>query len=106
MIATVVGREDAEQKLAAHTGVGGVAGRPFQIGGVLNGQNVFVKRGGVGVLLRGGVLRAADGFDPVLFGRAKTVAGGLKGRGLGVRPAFELERGQVRGVGGRVIALR
>ena len=99
MVSPVVGREDAEQKFIAHASVGRVGRRPFQIGGVLNRQNVLVKRGGVGVLLRGGVLCAADGFDAVLFGGAKTVAGGLKGRGLGIRPAFELERGQVRGVG-------
>ncbi len=35
MVAAVVGRENAEQKLSAHTGIGRVAGRPFQIGGVL-----------------------------------------------------------------------
>ena len=42
VVAAVIGREDAEKKFAAHTGVGGVAGRPFQIGGVLYGQDVFV----------------------------------------------------------------
>ncbi len=99
MVPAVVGRENAEQKFTADAGVGGVGRRPLQIGGVLNGQNVFVKRGGVGVLLRGGVFRAADGFDPVLFGGAKAVAGGLNGRGLGIRPAFELQHGQVRGIG-------
>ncbi len=99
VVTAVVGREDAQQKFAAHAGVGGVAGRPFQIGGVLDGQNKFVERGGVGVLLRGGVLRAADLLHAVGFRRAKGVARGLEGRGLGIRPAFLFERGQVRGVG-------
>ena len=101
VVAAVVGREDAEQKFAAHAGVGGVAGRPFQIGGVLDGQNKFVKRGGVGVLLRGGVFRAADLLHAVLFRRAKGTARGLEGGGFGIRPAFLFERGQVRGVGHR-----
>ena len=98
MVAAVVGREDAEQKFAAHAGVDGVAGRPLQVGGVLDGQNKFVKRGGVGVLLRGGVFRAADLLHAVGFRRAKGVARGLKGRGFGIRPAFLFERGQVRGI--------
>jgi len=80
--------------------------RPFQIGGVLNGQNVIVKRGSVGALLHGCVLRAADGFDPVLFGGAKTVADGLNGCGLGICPAFELQNGQVRhAVAGKTFAV-
>jgi len=101
VVAAVVGRENTEQKFAAHAGVGGVAGRPFQIGGVLDGQNKFVERGGIGVLLRGGVFRAADLLHAVGFRRAKAVARGLEGRGLGIRPAFLLERGQVRGIGHR-----
>ena len=44
----MVGWEDAEFKFIAHAGVGGVGGRPLQIGGVLYGQDGFVKRGGIG----------------------------------------------------------
>ncbi len=98
MIAAVVGRENAEQKLSAHSGVGGVARGELQVGGVLDGQNVFVKRRGVRVLGRGRVLRSADGLGAELFGRAKGTARGLKGRRLGGRPAFECQRSQVRGI--------
>lgn len=48
MISAVVGREDAEQKLAAPSGVGRVGGRKFQVGGVLDGQDVFVGVGSIG----------------------------------------------------------
>lgn len=99
MVAAVVGWEDAQQKFSAHSGVGRVAGRPFQIGGVLNGQNIFVKRGGVGVFGRGRVLCAADGLGAELFGGAKSISRGLKCRGLGIRPALEFEHGKVRGIG-------
>ena len=98
MVAAVVGREDAEQKLAAHSGVGGVARGKLQVGGVLNGQNVFVKRRGIRVFGRGGVNRAADGLRSELFGRAKSSSRGLKCRRLGGRPAFEGQRGKVRGI--------
>ena len=59
MVAAVVGRENAEEKFTAHTGVGGVGRGPLQIGGVLNGQNVFVKRGGVGGFHAGRLLGVA-----------------------------------------------
>ena len=98
MVAAMVGREDAEQKLSAHSGVGGISGGELQVGGVLNRQNVFVKRGGIGVLGRGGVNRAADGLGAELFGRAKSSSRGLKCRRLGGRPAFECQRGKVRGI--------
>ena len=98
VISAVVGREDAEEKLSAHSGVGGVARGKLQVGGVLNGQNVFVKRRGIGVLGRGGVLCAADLLHAVLFGRAKSSPRGLKCRRLGGRPAFEGQRGKIRGI--------
>ena len=94
----MVGREDAEQKLSAHSGVGGVARGELQVGGVLNSQNIFVKCRGVGVLGRGRVLRPADGLGAELFGRAKSSSRGLKCRRLGGRPAFECQRGKVRGI--------
>ena len=89
MIAAVVGRKNAEQKLSAHSGIGGIARGELQVGSVLDGQNIFVKRRGVGVLGRGGVNRAAGGLNAELFRRAKSIARGLKRRRLGIRPAFE-----------------
>jgi hypothetical protein len=94
----VVGRENAEEKLSAHSGVGGISGGKLQVSSVLNGQNVFVKRRGVGVLGRGRVDRSADGLRAELFGRAKSSSRGLKCRRLGGRPAFERQRGKVRGI--------
>jgi hypothetical protein len=55
VIAAVGGRENAEQELAARSGVGVIACGKLQVGGVLDGQNIFVKRRGVRVLGRGGV---------------------------------------------------
>ena len=101
MVAAVVGRENAQQKLSAHSGVGGIARGKLQISSVLNGQNIFVKRRGVRVLGRGRVNRAAGGLNAKLFGRAKSSSRGLKGRRLGSRPAFECQCGQVRGIGHR-----
>jgi len=98
VIAAVVGRENAEQKLSAHSDVGGVARGELQVGGVLNRQNVFVKRRSIGVLGRGGVFRSAGGQNAKLFGRAKGSSRGLKCRRLGGRPAFECQRGKVRGI--------
>ena len=60
MVTAVVGRKDAEEKFVAHSGVGRVGRWPFQIRGILNRQNIFVKHGGIGVL--GLVFRPADGF--------------------------------------------
>lgn len=70
-ISAVVGRENAQQKFSAHAGVGRVARRPFQIGGVLNRQNVFVKRRGIGVPGRGAVFCSADGLFSDLFAGPK-----------------------------------
>ena len=98
IVAAVVGRENAEQKLAAHAGVGGIARGKLQVGCVLDGQNIFVKSGGVGVLGRGRVFRSACGLNAELFGRAKGSPRGLKCRRLGGRPAFECQRGKVRGI--------
>ena len=78
MVPAAVRREDAEQKFSAHAGIGGVGGRPFQVGGVLDGQQVFVKRGGVGVLLSNRVFYAPDGFDAVFFEGTKKVTRSLK----------------------------
>jgi len=70
----------------------------LQVGGVLNGQQPFVEVGGIGIFLAGadfgaafgGLLRHVDG--------AQALARCHKGRRVGIRPAFELERDQVRGV--------
>lgn len=98
MVAAMVGWKDAEAEFIAHAGVGGIAGRPLQIGSVLDGQNKFVERGGVGVFLRGAVLGSALGVFADLFGGPKGVARGLECGGFGIRPALLLEQGQVRGV--------
>lgn len=101
VVAAVVRRENAEQKLAAHAGVGRIARGELQVGGVLNGQNIFVKRRGIRVLGRGRVNRAAGGLNAKLFGRAKRISRSLKCRRLGRRPAFECQRGEVRGISHR-----
>ena len=41
-------REDVRFEFGAFGGVGRVCGRKFQVGGVLDGQNVFVEVGVVG----------------------------------------------------------
>ncbi len=84
--------------MIAQPGVGGINGRPLQIGGVLDGQKIFVERGGIGVLRRGGIFRVAQ--CALLRGRggAKSLPRGGEGGGLGIGPAFELERGKVRGL--------
>src|ERR1035437_2862966 len=94
------GRKGVEPEFVAHAGVGRVGGRPLQIGGVLNGQKIFVKRGGVGVLGGGGILRAALGGLLRGRGRAKSLPRGGEGGGLGVRPTLEFERGQIALHGG------
>ena len=65
----MVRREEAQPEFGAGGGVGRVGGRQFQIGGVLDGQNVFVGIGGVGGfhtgrlfgVARAGLLRDAAG---------------------------------------------
>jgi hypothetical protein len=48
VVAAVVGREYAEQKFTTHTGVGGVGGRPFQIGGFHGGGLIGIPLTGLG----------------------------------------------------------
>ena len=43
----MIRREDAQYEFGAGGGVGRIGGRQFQIGGVLDGQNVFVGVGGI-----------------------------------------------------------
>ena len=92
----MIRREDAQFEFGAGGGVGRVGGRKFQVGGVLEGQNVFVGIGGVGGFHAGrffgvalaGLLRGGAG--------GKRAAHGGKSLRLGIRPAFEFQRGQVR----------
>ena len=42
----MIRREDAQLEFGEGGGIGRVGGRQFQIGGVLDGQNVFVGTGG------------------------------------------------------------
>src|ERR1017187_999810 len=46
----MIRREDAQYEFGAGGGVGRIGGRQFQIGGVLDGQNMVVGVGGVGGL--------------------------------------------------------
>ena len=97
----MIGREDAQFEFGAGGGVGRVGGRKFQIGGVLDGQNVFVGIGGVGGFHAGRL------FGVALAGLLRGGAGGKRGAHggeslrFGIRPAFELHREQVcRGLHG------
>src|ERR1035437_2781728 len=93
----MIRREDAQFEFGAGGGVGRVGGRKFQVGGVLDGQNVFVGVGGVGGFHTGRL------FGVALAGLLRGGAGGKRGahggesRGLVIRPAPEFHRGQVRG---------
>jgi len=92
----MIRREDAQLEFGAGGGVGRVGGRKFQVGGVLDGQNVFVGIGGIGGFHAGRLFGVAQAG--LLRGGAggKRGAHGGEGRGLGIRPAFEFHRGQVR----------
>jgi len=93
----MIRREDAQFEFGAGGGVGRVGSGKFQIGGVLDGQNVFVGVGGVGGFHAGRL------FGVALAGLLRGGAGGKRGAHggeglrLGIRPAFEFHRGQVRG---------
>jgi hypothetical protein len=63
----MIRREDAQFEFGAGGGVGRVGGRKFQVGGVLDGQNVFVSVSGVGGFHAGrlfGVVLAGLGKPP------------------------------------------
>ena len=95
---TVGGRKGVEAKRVAHAGIGGIGGRPLQVGGVLNGQQPFVEVGGIGIFLAGADFGAAFGGLLRHIDGAQALARGHKGRRVGIGPALELERGQVRDV--------
>ena len=65
----MIRREDAQFEFGAGGGIGLGGGREFQVGGVLDGQNVFVGVGGIGGFHAGrlfgvalaGLLRGAGG---------------------------------------------
>ena len=69
----MIRREEAQPEFSAGGRVGRVGGRQFQIGGVLDGQNVFVGVGGVGGFYAGrlfgvalaGLLHLGAGGKPV-----------------------------------------
>jgi hypothetical protein len=90
----MIRRKDAQSEFGAGGGVGRVGGRKFQVGGVLDGQNVFVGVSGV----RG--FHAGRLFGVALAGLLRGGAGGKRaahgGEGLrfGIRPAFEFQRGR------------
>jgi len=91
----VIRREDAEFEFGAGGGVGRVGGRKFQVGGVLDGQNMFVGVGGIGGFHAGRLFGIA--LARLLRGGAggKRAAHGGEGLRFGIRPAFEFQRGQV-----------
>lgn len=94
----MIRREDAKPKFGADGRVGRVCGGIFQIAGVLNCQDMFVGVAGVGGFYGGrfhgvalaGLLRGGAG--------GKCSAHGGEGERVGSGPAFELHRGQIRGV--------
>jgi len=92
----MIRREEAQPEFGAGGGVGRVGGGKFQIGRVLDGQNMFVGVGGVGVFHAGRLFGVA--LAGLLRGGAggKCAAHGGEGLRLGIRPAFELHGGQIR----------
>ena len=98
VVTAVVGRENAELKFIAHAGVGRIGRRPLQIRRVLDGQQPFVKVGGIGVFLAGGIFRAAFGGLLGHAGSAQTLPRVCKCLRFGIGPALEFQRGQVRRV--------
>jgi hypothetical protein len=82
----VVRREGVQSEFIALGGVGGIDGREFQVSSVLDGQDVFLKVGGVGVLHRGRLFGVALAGLLGLGAGGKGSAHGGKGRGLGSRP--------------------
>ena len=82
----MIRREEAQFEFGALRGVGRVGGRKFQVGGVLDGQNVFVGVGGIGGFHAGrlfgfalaGLLRGGAG--------GKRAAHGSEGLRLGICP--------------------
>ena len=93
----MIRREDAQLEFGAGGGVRRVGGRKFQVGGVLDGDDVFVGNRGIGVLHAGRLLGVA--LAGLLRGGAggKRAAHGGEGRRVGIRPAPEFQRRQVRG---------
>ncbi len=93
----MVRREEAQAEFGAGGGVGRVGGGQFQVGGVLDGQNVFVGFGGVGGFHAGRLFGVA--LAGLLDGGAGGKGGAHGGEGLrlGIRPAFEFQRGQICG---------
>ena len=93
----MIRRKDAQFEFGAGGSVGRGGGRKFQVGGVLDGQNVFVSIGGVGGFHAGRL------FGVALAGLLRGGAGGKRGAHggkslrFGIRPAFEFQRGQIGG---------
>ena len=79
-MATTRWREGVQQIQVALAGVGRVKRRVLQIRRVLDGQQVVVKFGGIGVRQDGRIFRAADGLFPKQLGRPE----GRTRRGEGV----------------------
>ena len=73
----MIWREDAQFEFGAGGGVGRVGGRKFQVGGVLDGQDVFVGVGGVGGFYSGRF------FGVALAGLLRGGAGGKRAAQVG-----------------------
>ena len=93
----MIRRKDAQLEFGAGGSVGRVGGGTFQVGGVLDGQDVFVGVGGIGGFHAGRLFGVA--LAGLLRGGAggKRAAHGGEGLRFGIRPAFEFHRGQVGG---------
>jgi hypothetical protein len=90
----MIRREDAQSEFGALWSVGGIGGREFQVGGVLDGQDVFVGVGGIGGFHAGRLFGVA--LAGLLRGGAggECAAHGGEGLRFGIRPAFEFQRGR------------
>ena len=92
----MIRREKAQLEFRARGGIGRVGGGQFQVGRVLDGEDVFVGVGGVGGFHAGRLLGVA--LAGLLDGGAggKRVAHRRERLRLGIRPAFKLQRRQIR----------
>lgn len=93
----VVRGNGVQAEFVAFGGVGGIHGGEFQVGSVLDGQNMVVKVGVVGVFHPSRLFGVPLAGLPVFGAGGKRAAHGGERRPLGIRPASELERGQARG---------
>lgn len=91
-------RERVHAERGADTCVGGVIRRPLQVGGVLDGLQMFVEQVGVVVADAGGIEAASLTAFLGGVGAAQRGDGGLQRRGIGINPASGFQGGEIGGV--------